>query len=222
MVPVKAQLLRAPPPLPNIHVSESDQPASLREHEDVNVPPELLPDVGTLLAAFHDYVASKGYACFREPKLDGGNHITDWWLRVTIDERAPERSVVQYGETVFDGVNPVPHLWVRSKAPFRHESYALLKGFLQKARLRRLALIEEQPPQTSYGPGQDAQYQEGWVCYYHPGTLLPWYWNAVTEEHFDPRTSQKWTRYASGEATWLWNERANLWFWHKDASVDGN
>ena len=146
MAPMKIQLLSAPPNFPSAHVSVSDQPPSLREHEDVNVPPELLPDVGTLLAAFHDYVASKGYACFREPKLDGGNHITDWWLRVTIDERAPARSVVQYGETVFDGVNPVPHLWVRSKAPFRHESYTLLKGFLQKARLRRLALYRRAAP----------------------------------------------------------------------------
>ena len=86
--------------------------------------------MGTLLALLEAHLLRKGYAPFRRPKLDGGNHVTAFWIYVPLDTRAPSKSVVVYGETVFDKINPIPHLWSRAKEAYRDEAYRILRGFL--------------------------------------------------------------------------------------------
>ena len=101
---------------------------------DVNVPQALRSQLGTLLAQFEDYARQKGFVCRRKPKLDGGNHITDWWLMLIMDGHAPTKSEVQCGETVFADFNPTPHLWVRAKEAYRRGAYNLLRGFIDHPR----------------------------------------------------------------------------------------
>ena len=101
----------------------------LPQQMDVNVPLALRSQLGTLLAQFEDYARQKGFVCRRRRKLDGRNHVTDWWLMLIVDGQGPKKSEVQYGETVFAGVNPTPHLWVRAKDAYRQAAYKLLRDF---------------------------------------------------------------------------------------------
>ena len=66
----------------------------LAQHMGVNVPPPLLSEVGHLLNSFETYLSSLGYASYRDPKLDGGNQITPWWLRVVLHADAPAKRKV--------------------------------------------------------------------------------------------------------------------------------
>jgi len=100
------------------------------QHVDVNVPTILRPELGKLLAQFETYVTKKGYICRRKPKLDGGQHVTPWWLMVILESGAPAKSQCQFGETDFADVNPVPHLWSRGKEAYRQKAYDLLTEFV--------------------------------------------------------------------------------------------
>ena len=84
----------------------------LPEHVDVDIPVVLRGRVGELLADFENYLCDLGFTgpCqpMRKAKKDGGKHVTDWWLYVPLDAKAPTKSIVKYGETVYNKINPVP------------------------------------------------------------------------------------------------------------------
>lgn len=98
-------------------------------HLDVDIPSSLQSSTGSLLAAFQEFLASKGFTCERKPKPPGG-HITPWWLYVALDANAPSKSRLQFGETVHAAVNPTSHLWVRGKDPYLAKGHQLLKEFI--------------------------------------------------------------------------------------------
>ena len=60
-----------------------------------------------------------------------GNHLTSWWLYSRLRSWAPSSSVVVYGVTDFDGVNPTPHAYCRGKAAYIEEGFALLCAFVE-------------------------------------------------------------------------------------------
>lgn len=100
------------------------------QHIDVDIPVVLRGSVGLLLKKFEDMLNGKGFATQRRNKNDDGNHITDWWLYVVLNNKAPTRSRVVYGETIYQGVNVVPHLWSRAKEGYREDANTLLKHFM--------------------------------------------------------------------------------------------
>ena len=102
---------------------------------DVNVPDALLGRLGQLLQDFEAFVVRRGFITRRVKKPPGG-HVTPWWLYVRMDDRAPSRSFVQFGETRHDEVNPVPHLWTRAKEAYRKDAMTLLRAFMAAAEWR--------------------------------------------------------------------------------------
>ena len=101
----------------------------LPQHMDVNVPGALLGRLGQLLGEFEGFLQRKGYTTRRQDKEPGG-HITPWWLYVRLENRAPVKSEVQFGETDFADVNPAPHLWTRAKECYRKKALGLLREFM--------------------------------------------------------------------------------------------
>ena len=101
----------------------------LPAHMDVIVPDALRWRLGQLLDEFEGFLQRKGYSTRRQDKEPGG-HVTAWWLYARLDNRAPAKSEVQYGETDFAEVNPSPHLWARAKEAYRKEALRLLRKFV--------------------------------------------------------------------------------------------
>ena len=101
----------------------------LPQHMDVVVPAVLRSRLGQLLGEFERFLQHKGYTTRRQDKQPGG-HLTAWWLYARIDNKAPAKSEVQYGETDFAEVNPAPHLWTRAKEGYRKEALRLLREFV--------------------------------------------------------------------------------------------
>ena len=101
----------------------------LPAHMDVIVPAVLWWRLGQLLDEFEGYLQRKGYSTRKQDKEPGG-HVTAWWLYARLDNRAPAKSEVQYGETDFADVNPSPHLWARAKEAYRKEALRLLREFV--------------------------------------------------------------------------------------------
>ena len=62
---------------------------------------------------------------------------------MAFDAKSRKQSRVQYGETRYDKVNSVPHLWCRAKEKYRRRAVELLRDFVRE-RATRTA-----PPQTS-------------------------------------------------------------------------
>ena len=119
----------------------------LPPHVDVNIPACLQARRGTLLDAFEKSLKLQSYHTRREDKEEG-NHLTPWFLYVRLSGRAPSKSEVQFGETEFADVNPVPHLWSRAKEDYRHAAHRLLRDFMQQmvAELRRGLPLLPPPP----------------------------------------------------------------------------
>ena len=81
---------------------------------DVVVPAVLRSRLGELLGEFGSFLQHKRYTTRKQDKRPG-RHLTAWWLYARLDNRAPAKSEVQYGETDFAEVNTAPHLWTRQK-----------------------------------------------------------------------------------------------------------
>ena len=62
--------------------------------------------------------------------------MTSWWLYVTFDATARKKSRVQHGETRYDKVNSVPHLWCRAREKYRHRAVELLRDFVRERATR--------------------------------------------------------------------------------------
>ena len=101
----------------------------LPQHMDVVVPAVLRSRLGQLLGEFESFLQHKGYTTRKQDKQPGG-HLTAWWLYARLDNQAPAKSEVQYGETDFAEVNPAPHLWTRAKEGYRKEALRLLREFV--------------------------------------------------------------------------------------------
>ena len=114
---------------------------SLEQHEDVDIPLCLRFEVGGLLRSFSEKLSADGFLVEQTQKPPG-NHVTSWWLYVTFDATARKKSRVQYGETCYDKVNSVPHLWCRAREKYRRRAVELLRDFVRE-RATRTA------PQTS-------------------------------------------------------------------------
>ena len=69
-------------------------------HQDVDVPASLLPELGTLLDRFRDWLIAERHQvkAWRVPKPSGG-HVTPWWLYVELCPERPAQSRVVFGET---------------------------------------------------------------------------------------------------------------------------
>ena len=121
--------------------------AMLPPHVDVNIPACLQARRGALLDAFEKSLKLQSYHTRREDKEEG-NHLTPWLFYVRLSSRAPSKSEVQFGETEFADVNPVPHLWSRAKEDYRHAAHRLLRDFMQQmvAELRRGLPLLPPPP----------------------------------------------------------------------------
>ena len=105
---------------------------------DVNIPVEMQCEVKFLLSSLKHYVHARHLVHWVVDKEKGG-HATDWWLYCKLDIRN-QKSRVQFGETVHDEVNSVPHLWIHGKQNWIGIGHTLLKRFL---RWRRASLYEE-------------------------------------------------------------------------------
>lgn len=109
-------------------------PDNNESHLDVNIPAHLRPHAGKLLAEFQVFLERQSYTPWRIAKPPG-KHCTHHWLYLSLEARAPRKTQLQFGETTFKDVNPIPHLWVRGKAPYRCEGRELLSKFLDNLRL---------------------------------------------------------------------------------------
>ena len=101
-------------------------------HCDVNIPTDLQPRLGFLLADFgawlraaHPHVVIKG-----EIDKEPGGHITNWWLYTAGDSLAPKQTQMVFGETTHPEVNRIPHMWVRAKSQWLNFGVALLEEWL--------------------------------------------------------------------------------------------
>ena len=103
----------------------------LPPHVDFNIPACLQARRGTLLDAFEKSLKLQSYNTRREDKEEG-NHLTPWFLYVRLSSHAPSKSEVQFGETAFADINPVPHLWSRAKQHYRQTAHNLLLIFMQQ------------------------------------------------------------------------------------------
>ena len=61
---------------------------TLKQQEDVDIPPCLRFQVGGLLRTFSEQLSADGFLVEQTPKPPG-NHVTSWWLYVTIDAIIP-------------------------------------------------------------------------------------------------------------------------------------
>ena len=127
---------------------------------DVNIPAELQPRVGTLLDAFRLFLIEHRSGSVRTALKTGSGHVTPWWIYLQISTEAPSRSVVQYGETTFQGVNPVPHLWVRGKRGWIDDGAALLRAFMQRMLRRHVATLS--PPSMPLRPPMPTRAPPRW------------------------------------------------------------
>lgn len=88
-----------------------------------------------LVSAFIEreaYLVSIKFDVWRLDK-EPGNHLTPFWLYCRLADTAPSASVVVFGATDFDAVNPVPHMYCRGKTSrqdYLGAGYALLLAFL--------------------------------------------------------------------------------------------
>jgi hypothetical protein len=113
---------------------------------DIDVPVCLQHLLGSLLGHFVEFFLENVLhaTIWRTQKNDGG-HVTPWWLYARMSLAAPRRSVLQFGETTYKAVNPVPHLWVRGKAAWIQEGAALLRVFVRQAVRRQMASLPPVP-----------------------------------------------------------------------------
>ena len=101
----------------------------LPQHMDVVVPPVLRSRLGQLLGEFESFLLCKGHTTRRQNKERGG-HVAAWWLYVLLENRAPAKSEVQFGESDVAEVNRAPHLWARAKEGYRKEALGLLRDLV--------------------------------------------------------------------------------------------
>ena len=113
----------------------------LEQHEDVDIPLCLRFEVGGLLRSFSEKLSADDFL-LEQTQKPPGNHVTSWWLYVTFDATARKKSRVQYGETRYEKVNSVPHLWCRAREKYRRKAVELLRDFVRERATRRA-------PQTS-------------------------------------------------------------------------
>ena len=69
-------------------------------HRDVDIPASVLPELGTLLGKFLDWLTAQRHQvkAWRVPKPAGG-HVTPWWLYAELCPERPAQSRVVFGET---------------------------------------------------------------------------------------------------------------------------
>jgi hypothetical protein len=130
-------------------------------HVDVNIPLELRPRVGALLQEFKCYLLEHDQVNLTCDAKPSGGHITPWWLHLTMSAGAPTESRLQFGETLYAKVNPVPHLWVRGKARWLGTGVALLTAFMQRTLRRHLA--RPPPPSTPPPPPMPTRAPPRWT-----------------------------------------------------------
>ena len=101
-------------------------------HWDVNVPPPLHDEMGTLLHHFHLWLLEHSEISIKDivRKKEGG-HVTDWWLYTAGSRCCPRKSQMVFGETTCKKVNAVPHLWVRCNARWSQTGVNSLQAFLR-------------------------------------------------------------------------------------------
>ena len=127
---------------------------SLEQHEDVDIPLCLRFEVGELLRSFSEKLSADGFLVEQTQKPPG-NHVTSWWLYVTFDATARKKSRVQYGETCYDKVNSVPHLWCRAREKYRRRAVELLRDFVRERATRtapQTSVVALPPPSPAPPP----------------------------------------------------------------------
>ena len=174
--------------------SQSVSALMLPQQVDVNVPPALQSQLGTLLKKFADFAIGREFMCDHKKTEDDGNHVTEWWCMVVLDGQAPRKSLVQFGETVHAKVNPVPHLWVRAKARYRQCAVSLLQDFI----------IELQAPPPSPVRWQRFIADDGKGWWYLSNS--EWFWE----------DDAAWTKYTDPAYVYWWchchNTDPTKWF----------
>ena len=106
---------------------------------EVNIPPELMHELGWLLTSLQNYVDGKRLTHWTQTKQEGG-HATPWWVYVRLDPRRRAQSIVHFGETTHAVVNATPHLWIQGRAKYIGLGHTLIKRFM---RWRRASLLEQ-------------------------------------------------------------------------------
>ena len=126
---------------------------SLEQHEDVDIPLCLRFEIGELLRSFSEKLSADGFLVEQTQKPPG-NHVTSWWLYVTFDATARKKSRVQYGETRYDKVNSIPHLWCRAREKYRRRAVELLRDFVREraTRMAPQASVVVLPPLSPAAP----------------------------------------------------------------------
>ena len=115
-------------------------------HQDVDFPREMHGVSGCALVVLYHELMRQGYQPRYQVKDKDadikGNHVFDAWIYVLLGDYM--KSQVQFGVTVYQDVNPVPHLWVRGKDVWRAKGYGILVD-LVKTSLPKFCQSARQP-----------------------------------------------------------------------------
>ena len=92
---------------------------------DVFIPKEPMPDLGDLLKQFFQFCRNLGFRPTRREKK-GGGHVTSWWCEFPLNDNAPSKSVVQFGETNYGELAPHMSMWGRASEGYYEPGRKLL------------------------------------------------------------------------------------------------
>lgn len=99
---------------------------------DVFIPKEPMPDLGDLLKQFFQFCRNLGFRPTRREKK-GGGHVTSWWCEFPLNDNAPSKSVVQFGETNYGELAPHMSMWGRASEGYYEPGRKLLEAFMDSA-----------------------------------------------------------------------------------------
>ena len=102
----------------------------MASYASVDIPIAIRNQMGGLLEKFELWVADK--VVKKKTKVKSpGNHLTAWWLHVWLGDTKKTRLI--FGETDYEAVNPIPHLWVEGTPALLPKG--LLRKFLRNERI---------------------------------------------------------------------------------------
>ncbi len=84
---------------------------------DVDLPPALLPAAGRVLERLFAWLRGRNVNAWRVEK-EPGNHLTPFWINIRTSQKAPTKSICQFGCTAHKAVNPNIHAYTRGKRAY--------------------------------------------------------------------------------------------------------
>ena len=145
-------------------------------HRDVNIPPSLRSRLGKLLQGFETFLKSRVVKQWMVNKEPGG-HVTSWWIYAVLSARAPSSSIVVFGETRHDDVNPIPHLRVRGKAKWIAMGYNLLLEYTTAELAADVPPMPRRPPPLpvwrTLAPFNGAEYGNDYLIFNTDMEIMP-------------------------------------------------